>query len=273
MTIDKSFIEFKDTPKSPSKTKQSVWKNSISQRVGAGDEEIKQFRGDPDLLPSKYKRHRAIKDIRNELARAKDPLTGLMSKKPFEEVVEREIGIADRDSAATPVEGIQMDIDDFGKINKDIGQSAGDEVLRSVGATILSSIRDTDVAGRIGGEEFSITTLQTNTTIDDDTSDTIPLPAERIRKAIENIQLDNGRQITVSIGTTQYVQGEGIAKYRERLETAQIIAKRIGKNRVIEGLVAIDGSETFKDWSSNKFYTILKQPNGEITDIIEVSNG
>lgn len=273
MAVDVSFVEFKNTPKSPSKTKPSVWKGKIKEKIEKKDEKLVRLQGDPDLIPEAYKRSEAIAEIRSELARAKDPLTGLMNKGPFEAEVIHQIGVVDRDPMAIPIEGIQLDIDDFGKINKEIGQSAGDETLRKVGAKLLATVRDTDVTGRIGGEEFAISTSQTHMLEDSPAENDEPLPAERIRAAIESMMLDNGRKITVSVGTTRYQKDEGVESYKKRLEAAQIIAKRNGKNRVVEGLVDGKKRVVFKDWSDGKMYKIERNENEEITDIIEVPHG
>ncbi len=272
MAIKGPQIEARNILNTQSKLKVSDWKKRITDRVERNDEEAKRFKADPSLNPARYRRHNAVKELRSELHLMTDPLTGLANKKYFEEEERRETGIVNRDTTAPSVEGILMDIDNFGAFNKDLGNTAGDEVLRKVGATILSAIRDTDIAGRVGGEELAIMSRRTNNPSKDLDREEVPLPAERVRLAIQNIELDTGRKVTVSVGVTQYRRGEEFETYQARKEAAQIVAKRLGKNRVVEGLI-IGSHEVFKDWSNNKFYKTTRGPKNEILDIIEVPNG
>jgi diguanylate cyclase (GGDEF)-like protein len=104
-----------------------------------------------------------------------------------------------------------LDVDHFKRINDNFGHPAGDEVLRRVTAACRGMLRDEDLMGRLGGEEFAITLVQP------------PLPkaaavAERLRKAVSELVTEHaGRQMTVTISL-------GIA--------CLYTAKREGRNRV-----------------------------------------
>ncbi|HHO9742451.1 GGDEF domain-containing protein [Escherichia coli] len=127
---------------------------------------------------------------------------------------------------------IMLDIDNFKNINDQWGHHIGDQVLVTVTHTIKKSIRDGDILGRLGGEEFGII-------IKNNAQEHILSIAERIRKNIEsqcadNIQPHGPEKITVSIGCF-------IAKHNN-LSSSEIFintdkalyqAKRTGKNKVI----------------------------------------
>ena len=94
-----------------------------------------------------------------ELA-SRDPLTGLYNRRYFNEVLER------RFSEATRYEGhlscIMFDLDDFKAANDQFGHHVGDAILVLTSATILSQLRNADVAARYGGDEFIVLLPQTD---------------------------------------------------------------------------------------------------------------
>jgi diguanylate cyclase (GGDEF)-like protein len=121
-----------------------------------------------------------------------------------------------------------IDIDWFKKINDRYGHSAGDEVLKGVARICKESIRDIDIAGRFGGEEFAVVLVECSL----DSAFTV---AERIRANIESNEFPvDGTSIrcTVSIGiagnTTEDADLEMVMK---RADTALYDAKQAGRNR------------------------------------------
>ncbi|HEY9729638.1 MAG TPA: GGDEF domain-containing protein [Chroococcales cyanobacterium] len=83
-----------------------------------------------------------------------DKVTGLANKRLFFELAHLEIKKSHR--YRHPLTIIYMDIDDFKKINEMLGRTIGDKLLKTVAETIKSNIRETDIIGRIGDDEFSI---------------------------------------------------------------------------------------------------------------------
>jgi len=83
-----------------------------------------------------------------------DALTGLLNVRGFTEQAEMLFGLAAR--RGRPVVLAYIDLDNFKKVNDERGHSEGDKVLRIVSDRISSSLRVTDVAGRMGGDEFAI---------------------------------------------------------------------------------------------------------------------
>jgi diguanylate cyclase (GGDEF)-like protein len=84
----------------------------------------------------------------------KDPLTGLLNHRAFQERLEEELRRAER--ARQPASLIALDVDDFKVINDTLGHAAGDEALRLLADAIRAELRPGDCCGRIGGDEFMI---------------------------------------------------------------------------------------------------------------------
>lgn len=144
---------------------------------------------------------------------------------------------------ARPVSVIQLDLDYFKKVNDQHGHQAGDRVLSLVASTIASNIREGDLAGRVGGEEFCIvmpdTTLQMATAI-----------AERIRIRIYNREIllcnDTSLRISASLGVSSSDDSAGF-NFESLQSTADrrlYLAKQNGRNRVcFNDLLSRDGIE------------------------------
>lgn len=121
-----------------------------------------------------------------------------------------------------------LDIDKFKAINDDFGHSVGDTVIAWVAAQLKHSVREHDVAGRWGGEEFIVL-------LPGESIEGAVLVAERIRKRIQDCSVvDNGppRQITASIGIACCEPGESFDSAIRRADTALYLAKENGRNRV-----------------------------------------
>ena len=88
-----------------------------------------------------------------------DSLTGLLSTRGFTEQAEKLFGMAARYNR--PFVLAYIDLDNFKRVNDELGHSEGDKVLRVVSEQMLASLRTTDLAGRIGGDEFAIALPET----------------------------------------------------------------------------------------------------------------
>ena len=164
-----------------------------------------------------------------ELAQT-DPLTGIMNRRHFFELANDEIARAFRYKHEVSV--LMIDCDRFKSINDKLGHHVGDQALIELSGICLKKIRETDILGRYGGEEFIILSPET------DIKDAILL-AERLRKAIEEMKLyadDLVVPITVSIGVAS-ISGESLASEKalytviEKADHALYKAKTSGRNR------------------------------------------
>jgi diguanylate cyclase (GGDEF)-like protein len=88
----------------------------------------------------------------------RDPLTGLLNHQAFADVLERELERAARYGHGVTL--VFIDLDRFKTINDDLGHVEGDRVLNRVGAVAMSMLRGSDVAGRMGGDEFAVLLLE-----------------------------------------------------------------------------------------------------------------
>jgi len=129
----------------------------------------------------------------------RDPLTGLYNRRFLEEFLLRELARADRKKH--PLSVIAVDIDHFKRINDSLGHGAGDIVLRRVALLLQGFVRQSDIACRVGGEEFSVLLPEA----------TMPIAAQRaedIRKAVQQLKLkyeDHDLSgITISLGVAAY---------------------------------------------------------------------
>jgi diguanylate cyclase (GGDEF)-like protein len=163
-----------------------------------------------------------------------DPLTRLLNRGSLNNTLQREMKMYER--SQSPLSLIVMDIDDFKQINDQLGHLVGDDVLRAVADIISQTIRETDVAFRIGGEEFLV--LMTNTDING--ANTL---AERLREQVESCHISHKGQtvnFTVSLGIAQYRENETQHELIARADQAMYQAKRTGKNKVICELIPSD---------------------------------
>lgn len=163
----------------------------------------------------------------------RDTHTGLYNKRFIINELENISRIAKRSGRAFSI--IIIDIDDFKQINDLYGHLAGDEYLKAIAALFTQSLREQDIAGRIGGEEFLI--ILPETTIDG----AFQL-AVRIRMNVENFVLNyrsHKIKTTISAGVCQYENS--ITDINELLEIADQAlyeTKRSGKNRVMQALLS-----------------------------------
>ncbi|MBY0432141.1 MAG: sensor domain-containing diguanylate cyclase, partial [Rhodospirillales bacterium] len=160
-----------------------------------------------------------------------DPLTGTMNRREFMEAAERELHRARRHDRALSV--LMLDADHFKSINDTYGHNAGDETLRQLAASARQSLRDIDVIGRLGGEEFAIL-------LPEEGLEGGRIAAERLRAGMSQLQLMVGSEIvrfTVSIGVAELSpQDKGIDDLLRRSDQALYRAKNNGRNRVEVGI-------------------------------------
>jgi diguanylate cyclase (GGDEF)-like protein len=100
--------------------------------------------------------------IRQSLLARTDPLTGVANRRAFYERAELELSRARRNPEELTV--AYLDVDDFKRINDELGHEAGDDLLRNVAETFLRRIRSTDLVARLGGDEFALLLSATGTT-------------------------------------------------------------------------------------------------------------
>jgi diguanylate cyclase (GGDEF)-like protein len=157
-----------------------------------------------------------------------DELTGMRNRRAFYELGELAVSQASR--YGDPVALIILDIDHFKRVNDTWGHATGDETLRLVALIIQRTVRTSDIAGRIGGEEFAILLPRAS-------AEQAVAMAERLRAAMEKAPLfhDAGTiHFTASFGVA--VGGRGVETLDRLLQDADKAlyeAKEGGRNRVV----------------------------------------
>lgn len=156
-----------------------------------------------------------------------DSLTGLANRRLCEAALEKEIGRAGRFGEALSL--VVGDIDDFKHVNDRYGHPTGDEVLREFAGALQETVREIDLAGRWGGEEFVVGLPGT------DLEGGVRL-AERVRAALakRTIEAPNGERlhITASFGVAAFDGRGGLRELLAAADAALYRAKRAGKDRV-----------------------------------------
>lgn len=155
-----------------------------------------------------------------------DRLTDLNNRGYWEECLHNEYIRVKR--TKQPASLIIFDIDHFKKVNDTYGHMAGDEVIRQTASVLRQSIRDTDIPGRYGGEEFVIILIDTN-------PENAYILAERVRKKIEALTVkyeDMEIKYTVSLGIADASDvAENYMKWLEYADSALYISKESGRNQ------------------------------------------
>jgi diguanylate cyclase len=177
-----------------------------------------------DTAVNKIAQQQANEKLKN-LSRT-DHLTGLYNRGYWELRLIQEFKRFER--YQSPCSLIMMDIDHFKKVNDRYGHPTGDEVIRQVSRAIKEQVRDLDIAGRYGGEEFGI--ILTNTE-----GDGACVFAERLRQKIETMLVHfDGQDIRFTVSLGVCTLNDHFKDYKEWLEkTDQGLykSKEGGRNR------------------------------------------
>lgn len=180
-----------------------------------------------------------LRDHRSQLARAlavnrelalRDDLTGLINRRAAGELIALELRRKQRHQGQLLL--AMIDLDRFKTINDEHGHVVGDQVLRAFADTIRTSVRDSDVLARWGGDEFLLM-------LSDAPLHEGERLLQRARHAVQNMQIaveDKGKgtvvRVSMSAGLAQCLEGESMEYTIERADAALYAAKALGRNRV-----------------------------------------
>lgn len=156
----------------------------------------------------------------------RDELTGLYNRRQLQ--TELEQARVEAQTRTAPFCICLIDIDHFKQINDGCGHLAGDTVIKEFAKTARACIRDTDVLGRYGGDEFM------QILPDTDLKGAV-MHAERLRVYAHFIDFQKvlpQKHISLSIGVAEYKPGEKITDLIARADAALYRAKQLGRNRV-----------------------------------------
>ena len=176
------------------------------------------------------KAHRDLKAANAELTRlaTTDFLTGVWNRRRFMELGEAEVARVRRSGRSFGM--AMMDVDHFKSVNDTHGHDAGDNVLWALAEACVDRLRNVDVVGRMGGEEFALILPETD-------PQGAMLTVERLREYLSElaIPIDSGTlTVTVSIGvTTVRDPSDTIEGALKRADEALYKAKGSGRNRTV----------------------------------------
>jgi diguanylate cyclase len=173
-----------------------------------------------------------VGQLENELTQIsavvqKDPLTHSLNRRGLEAAFRLETARATRYDS--PLSMSMIDLDDFKRINDNLGHIAGDRALVHLLTVMQAVVRPTDVIARLGGEEFAI--LFSATDLDSAVRATERLQEQLAKRPFQHE--GQGHTLTFSAGTGLWQAGQSLEDLVQRTDAAMYRAKRAGKNRVM----------------------------------------
>ncbi|RTZ75860.1 MAG: hypothetical protein DSZ00_01230 [Gammaproteobacteria bacterium] len=205
-----------------------------AQRVAEGDFDVSvQVRRSDELGFATVVFNDMVMQLRQsrerlELLTTTDSLTGLLNRKGITEGFSTFLVRYRRHQR--PFSVIMLDIDHFKAINDRHGHLAGDLVLKEVSRVLLEEMREVDLVGRYGGEEFLML-------LDETRAETALVVAERIRNALAAAAVSHEGvliRVTASFGVAEISSGsESMDELMERADKAMYLAKQQGRNRTV----------------------------------------
>ena len=204
---------------------------SLSQLKRSAERHYRQHlehsKSELEKLVSERTRELEAAKLQAELEACTDPLTGTRNRRSFIADAERHLKLARRNEQ--PVSLLMFDIDHFKSINDSHGHGIGDEALCRFSQTILGRIRETDVFGRLGGEEFGLLLTESR--------ENALHTAERLRDAIAGISIATASgtlTFTSSIGVAHEENSCSLDTLLTRADKALYEAKRSGRDIVVQ---------------------------------------
>jgi len=153
----------------------------------------------------------------------KDDLTSIYNKRKIDSIINSEILYSKNKDETFSI--LFFDIDDFKLINDNFGHVKGDEVLKELTTLVSKNIRQTDVFGRWGGEEFILVLSSTQ-------ANQAFILANNLRELIYKYDFSLNKPISISIGLTQYYENDSVEDLIKRADKAMYYVKKRGKNAV-----------------------------------------
>jgi diguanylate cyclase (GGDEF)-like protein/PAS domain S-box-containing protein len=152
-----------------------------------------------------------------------DMLTGIFNRRKIEELLNIEILRSRRHQRNLSI--IMLDIDYFKHVNDNFGHHAGDVVLQQTAEVIKKALRQSDMFGRYGGEEFLIICPETN-------KEEVMVVAEKVRNAVANFKFKIVEHKTISLGVAEFSDEDTLDELVKKADTALYTSKTNGRNRV-----------------------------------------
>lgn len=212
----------------------------IVQRIYAVDQlnaDVQQLQQREDkiqLIQQIREKNREIQHLIDQLFQVaeyidsgNDALTQLLNRRYLDTIVAREVNFSRKNHS--PLSLLAIDADYFKRINDKYGHAAGDLALQFIGEVLLETVRGSDYAFRIGGEEFLLLLVDSNLSRAHEI-------AERIRKRVQETAIRSNIGVnfnfTVSIGCALYDGHPDYQRFLDTADAALYAAKNSGRNNV-----------------------------------------
>ncbi|RLK51032.1 PAS domain S-box-containing protein/diguanylate cyclase (GGDEF)-like protein [Alkalispirillum mobile] len=193
----------------------SLYQVVIAHRDEAG--RVERFSTVAQDISDRKRQERALR-----FQASHDALTGLYNRRYTQRALQRELQLGQR--TGQPVSAVLFDLDHFKRVNDTHGHAAGDRVLKRLAELVRARVRDTDIAGRWGGEEFMLVLPGT----DDAGAEQV---AETLRQKVEGCEFPTVGRVTVSVGYAEASATENVDELFKRVDEALYAAKRAGRNQ------------------------------------------
>lgn len=173
-----------------------------------------------------------MRDLNTALAEtsSRDPLTGLLNRRALMDMIKQEVERAARSGESFVV--AMLDVDHFKAVNDRYGHETGDRALVELAGVLGESLREYDMCGRWGGEEFLVMLPNTQPEAAQGVMD-------RLVGAVRGLAVASGEndvlRLTVSIGMAHHQLGETFSETLSRADQALYLAKQDGRDRVALG--------------------------------------
>lgn len=154
-----------------------------------------------------------------------DPLTNLYNRRHLFARIESELARVRR---GKPLALVMVDLDHFKKVNDSEGHLRGDVLLKEIASELAATTRETDVAGRYGGDEFVVVLPDTD-------AEQARAVAERVAQSVRDAaaRFDSERRVTASVGIAVADAGDSVAALLRRADENAYRAKQGGGDRVV----------------------------------------
>jgi diguanylate cyclase (GGDEF)-like protein len=191
--------------------------------------------GGDDFLTKPIEAQHLISAVTNRIKRSqvlrsfmvRDSLTGLLNHTAIKAQLSHETARAKRQGK--PLAFAMVDIDQFKRINDTYGHPAGDRVLKSVSRLLKQRLRENDLVGRYGGEEFAVVLADADGATAMKIMDTIRSDFEQLHQLAE----DRAFSVTFSCGVADLANFDDASRLIDAADKALYKAKRAGRNQIV----------------------------------------
>lgn len=192
--------------------------------------------GGDDFLTKPIKPDHLILAVASRIARyrqlralmLRDSLTGLLNHTSILERLKQEVARAARNSQ--PLALVVIDLDNFKHVNDTYGHATGDRVLKALAHLFTRRLRQTDIIGRYGGEEFFV--ILPNT--DESTAFQVINELREAFSLVRHISAGHEFNVTISCGVASFPRQQTSANLSEAADRAMYAAKQLGRNQIVQ---------------------------------------